>query len=86
MLVWLQADPEATGEALMAKLQAEHSNRFSEAQLRTMQRMVKKYVASWPKSWFTRGAINRQGFPLDCRTSADRGGSQVLNGFGNIFC
>ena len=43
MLVWLQAEPDATGKALMARLQAEHPDRFSEAQLRTMQRRLKEW-------------------------------------------
>ena len=43
MLVWLQTEPDATGKALMARLQAEHPDRFSEAQLRTMQRRVKEW-------------------------------------------
>ena len=38
VLVWLQAEPDATGRALMARLQSEHPDRFTEAQLRTMQR------------------------------------------------
>ena len=42
VLVWLQAEPDATGKALMARLQAEHPNRYSEAQLRTMQRRLKE--------------------------------------------
>ena len=43
MLVWLQTEPDATSKALMARLQAEHPDRFSEAQLRTMQRRVKEW-------------------------------------------
>ena len=43
MLVWLQAEPGATGKALMARLQSEHSDRFTEAQLRTMQRRLKEW-------------------------------------------
>lgn len=42
MLVWLQAEPDATGKALMARLQTEHPDRFGEAQLRIMQRRVKE--------------------------------------------
>ena len=42
VLVWLQTEPDATSKALMARLQAEHPDRFSEAQLRTMQRRVKE--------------------------------------------
>ena len=43
VLVWLQAEPDATGKALMARLQSEHPDRFREAQLRTMQRQVKEW-------------------------------------------
>ena len=43
MLVWLQTEPDATGKALMARLQSEHPDRFTEAQLRTMQRRVKQW-------------------------------------------
>ncbi len=43
VLVWLQTEPDATSKAMMARLQAEHPDRFSEAQLRTMQRRVKEW-------------------------------------------
>ena len=43
VLVWLQAEPDATGKALMARLQSEHPDRFSEAQLRTLQRRLKEW-------------------------------------------
>ena len=43
VLDWLQTEPDATGKALMARLQSEHSDRFSEAQLRTMQRRLKEW-------------------------------------------
>ena len=43
VLVWLHTEPDAASKALMAKLQAEHPDRFSEAQLRTMQRRVKEW-------------------------------------------
>ena len=43
MLMWLQAEPDATGKALMARLQSECPDRFTEAQLRTMQRRVKEW-------------------------------------------
>ena len=43
VLVWLQAEPDATGRALMARLQSEYPDRFTEAQLRTMQRRVKEW-------------------------------------------
>ena len=43
VLAWLQAEPDATGKALMGRLQLEHPDRFSEAQLRTMQRRLKEW-------------------------------------------
>ena len=43
VLVWLQTEPDVTNKALMARLQAEHPDRFSQAQLRTMQRRVKEW-------------------------------------------
>ena len=39
----MQAEPDATGKALMARLQSECPDRFTEAQLRTMQRRVKEW-------------------------------------------
>ena len=43
VLGWLQAEPDTTGTALMARLQSEHPDRFSEAQLRTLQRRLKEW-------------------------------------------
>ena len=43
VLVWLLAEPDATGKSLMARLQSECPDRFTEAQLRTMQRRVKEW-------------------------------------------
>ena len=43
VLVWLQAEPDATGKALIARLQSEYPDRFTEAQLQTMQRRVKEW-------------------------------------------
>ena len=43
VLVWLQTEPDATGKALVARLQAEHPDRFTAAELRTMQRRVKEW-------------------------------------------
>ena len=43
VLAWLQTEPDATIKALMARLQAQHPDRFSEAQLRTAQRRVKEW-------------------------------------------
>ena len=41
VLMWLQAEPDATGKALMARLQSECPDRFTGAQLRTLQRRVR---------------------------------------------
>ena len=49
VLVWLPAEPDATGQALLARLQSEHPDRFTEAQLRTMQRRVKEWRGSMAK-------------------------------------
>ena len=43
VLAWLQAKPDATGTALMGRLQSEHPDRLSEAQLRTLQRRLKQW-------------------------------------------
>ena len=43
VFMWLQAEPDATGKALMAGLQSEHPDRFTVAQLRTMQLRVKEW-------------------------------------------
>ena len=43
VLVWFQAERDATGKALMARLQSEHPDRFTEALLRTMQSRVKEW-------------------------------------------
>ena len=43
VLAWLQVKPDATSKALMARLQAEHPDRLSETQLRTMQCLVKEW-------------------------------------------
>ena len=43
VLVWFQAQPDVTGKGLMARLQSECPDRFTEAQLRTMQRRVKEW-------------------------------------------
>ena len=41
--VWLQAEPDINGKALMAILRVEHADRFTEAHLRTMRRIVKEW-------------------------------------------
>ena len=50
VLVWLQAEPDATGKALMARLQSEHPDRFTDAQLRTLQRRVKDWQGIMAKN------------------------------------
>ena len=67
VLMWLQAEPDATGKALMARLQSECPDRFTEAQLRTMQRRVKEWRGIMAKSWSTLGPMKRQRHPVDCR-------------------
>ena len=49
MLVWLQAEPDVTGKTLMARLRPEHPDRFSGAQLRTMQRRLKEWRGTMAK-------------------------------------
>ena len=49
VLVWLPAEPDATGKALMARLQPEHPDRFPETQLRSMQRGVKEWCGIMAK-------------------------------------
>ena len=44
-----QTEPDATGKALMARLQTEYPDRFTDAQLRTMQRRVKEWRAIMAK-------------------------------------
>ena len=43
VLLGMQAEPDATGKALMARLQSAHPKRFTDARLRTMQRRVKEW-------------------------------------------
>ena len=50
VLVWLQVEPDATGKALMARLESKHPDRFTPAQLRTMQRRVKEWRSIMAKS------------------------------------
>ena len=39
----MKVEPDVTGKTLMARLRLEHPDRFSGAQLRTMQRRVKEW-------------------------------------------
>ena len=50
VLVWLQVEPDATGKALIARLQSKHPDRFTAAQFRTMQRRVKQRRAIMAKN------------------------------------
>ena len=43
MLGWLQEDPDASAMALLGRLQADHPDRFSRANLRTLQRRVQQW-------------------------------------------
>ena len=56
MLVWLQAEPGATGKELMARLQAEYPYRFTGTQLTTMQRRVKEWRGIMAKELVYAGA------------------------------
>ena len=63
VLVWLQAEPDATGKALMARLQSEHPDRFTEAQLRTMQRRVKEWRGIMAKKLVYAGSDEASAVP-----------------------
>ena len=75
VLVWLQAEPDATGKALMARLQSECPDRFTGAQLRTIQRLVKEWRGIMAKKLVYAGAketfVEPNGPP---GTGADRSG------------
>ena len=43
VLLWLERDPDTTAKGLMARQSAAHPERFSDAQLRTLQRRVKEW-------------------------------------------
>ena len=43
VLVWLQAQPDATSKALMARLQSKYPDRFTGTQLKIMQRRMKEW-------------------------------------------
>ncbi len=43
MLLWLQEDPDATAKALLEQLQSNYPDRFTDAQLRTLQRRVQQW-------------------------------------------
>ena len=43
VLLWLQEDPDATAKALLERLQSNYPDRFTDAQLRTLQRRVRQW-------------------------------------------
>ena len=43
VLDWPQEDPDASAMALLGRLQSEHPDRFSRANLRTLQRRVQQW-------------------------------------------
>jgi hypothetical protein len=43
ILLWLQADPDATAKLLMERLQQTYPGRYLEGQLRTLQRRVREW-------------------------------------------
>ena len=43
VLLWLERDPETTAKDLMSTLRAAHPERFSDSQLRVLQRRVKEW-------------------------------------------
>ena len=43
VLEWLQEDPDASAMVLIGRLQADHPDRFSRANLRTLQRRVQQW-------------------------------------------
>ena len=45
ILLWLQQDPDATATVLFQRLQSNHPGRFSDGQVRTLQRRVKEWRA-----------------------------------------
>ena len=50
MLLWQQQDPDTNAKDLLARLQLSHPGRFSNAQLRTLQRRVKDWQGFMAKN------------------------------------
>ena len=70
-----RAEPDVTSKALMARLQAEHPDRFSAAQLRTIQRRVKEWRGIMAKELVYAGAKETFAEPHGPPgTGADRSG------------
>ena len=67
VLGWSQEDPDASAVSLLERLRAAEPDRFSRAHLRTLQRRVQQWRASWPASWSTRGLVELRGTPATCR-------------------
>ena len=78
MLVWLQAEPDLTGKTLMARLRLEHPDRFSGAQLRTMQRRLKKWRGIMAIRLVYAGTAGVSAAPVECRKWRCWSGSQAL--------
>ena len=53
---WLEAQPEMTAVAVLARLKERHPERFAEVHLRTMQRLVKAWRAEQAKRMIRLGA------------------------------
>ena len=49
MLLWLQEDLDVTAKALLERLQSNYPDRFTDAQLRTLQRRVQQWRGIMPK-------------------------------------
>jgi hypothetical protein len=45
VLLWLQQDPDATAKALFTRLQSRYAGKFSDGQLRTLQRRIREWRA-----------------------------------------
>ena len=85
VLVWLQAEPDATGKALMARLQSEHPDRFTEPQLRTMQRRVKEWRGILAKKLVYAGTGESSTEPSGLPEMALIGADSKCQSFGNIL-
>ena len=49
VLLWLQQDPDATAKALFERLQSRYPGKFSNGQLRTLQRRIREWRAIMAK-------------------------------------
>ena len=85
VLVWLQAEPDATGKALMARLQSECPDRFTGAQLRTMQRRVKEWRGIMAKKLVYAGTDEASAASSGLPELALIGADSKCYSFGNIL-